>query len=193
MGKCPYQRVKYLQSDSATDKINSYINTGLVFDDIDFEIEIEASIVEVVQYSAILTNEQGGVNFVRISALVSSSDYVVVNINTRSNSSIQVNNKEKHKYKLEGKNNTLILDDEVFFLGEEERELNNPNPLIIFSPPNNYGNVQVYSFKYTKRNKTFMELIPVRIGDEGFMYDKVSGKLFGNAGTGKFILGPDIN
>ena len=36
-----------------------------------------------------------------------------------------------------------------------------------------------------------IELIPVRVGNVGYMYDKVSGKLFGNAGTGEFILGPD--
>lgn len=35
------------------------------------------------------------------------------------------------------------------------------------------------------------DLIPVRVGNIGYMYDKVSGKLFGNAGTGNFILGPD--
>lgn len=33
--------------------------------------------------------------------------------------------------------------------------------------------------------------IPVRVGQVGYMYDRVSGQLFGNAGTGQFILGPD--
>lgn len=37
-----------------------------------------------------------------------------------------------------------------------------------------------------------LDLIPVRIGTTGYMYDKVSGRLFGNAGTGEFILGPDV-
>ena len=37
-----------------------------------------------------------------------------------------------------------------------------------------------------------LHLIPVRKGNEGFLYDKVSGQLFGNEGTGNFILGPDI-
>jgi hypothetical protein len=36
-----------------------------------------------------------------------------------------------------------------------------------------------------------IDFIPVRIGNVGYMYDKVSGKLFGNTGTGNFILGPD--
>lgn len=35
------------------------------------------------------------------------------------------------------------------------------------------------------------DYIPVRVGTVGYMYDKVSGQLFGNAGTGEFILGPD--
>jgi hypothetical protein len=35
------------------------------------------------------------------------------------------------------------------------------------------------------------DFIPVRVGNVGYMYDKVSGQLFGNSGTGNFILGPD--
>jgi hypothetical protein len=34
-------------------------------------------------------------------------------------------------------------------------------------------------------------MIPVRIGTTGYMYDRVSGQLFGNAGTDDFILGND--
>ena len=36
------------------------------------------------------------------------------------------------------------------------------------------------------------DMIPVRIGQVGYMYDKVSGQLFENSGTGNFILGNDI-
>ena len=35
------------------------------------------------------------------------------------------------------------------------------------------------------------DFIPVRVGQVGYMYDKVSRQLFGNSGTGSFILGPD--
>ena len=37
------------------------------------------------------------------------------------------------------------------------------------------------------------DFIPVRVGQVGYMYDRVSGQLFGNAGTGAFIVGPDVN
>lgn len=41
-------------------------------------------------------------------------------------------------------------------------------------------------------NRVVRDFIPVRVGDVGYMYDRVSGKLFGNAGTGAFVLGADV-
>ena len=35
------------------------------------------------------------------------------------------------------------------------------------------------------------DFIPVRVGSLGYMYDRVSGQLFGNSGTGAFVIGPD--
>lgn len=47
------------------------------------------------------------------------------------------------------------------------------------------------AFIYNSNNDRILDLIPVRKGQVGYMYDKVSGQLFGNGGTGNFILGPD--
>lgn len=41
-------------------------------------------------------------------------------------------------------------------------------------------------------NTLVRDYIPVRKGTTGYLYDRVSGKLFGNAGSGDFILGPDV-
>lgn len=48
-----------------------------------------------------------------------------------------------------------------------------------------------YYVKIYENNTLILNLIPVRIGQIGYMYDKVSGQLFGNQGTGNFVLGPD--
>lgn len=56
---------------------------------------------------------------------------------------------------------------------------------------NNLG-AKLYLFKIEASGNTLLDMIPVRVGRVGYMYDKVSGQLFGNAGTGSFILGPDI-
>ena len=44
----------------------------------------------------------------------------------------------------------------------------------------------------TVEDETVLDLIPVRKDGVGYMYDRVSGKLYGNAAdSGAFILGPD--
>lgn len=51
----------------------------------------------------------------------------------------------------------------------------------------------LYYLKCYDQNGTLVrDFIPVRVGQIGYLYDKVSGKLFGNAGTGNFVCGPDI-
>lgn len=44
----------------------------------------------------------------------------------------------------------------------------------------------------TSTDKIVLDLIPVRVGNVGYMYDRVSRKLFGNTGTGDFAIGDDV-
>ena len=44
---------------------------------------------------------------------------------------------------------------------------------------------------YLSDGTTTLDLIPVRKDGVGYMYDKISGKLFGKEETGNFIIGPD--
>ena len=97
----------------------------------------------------------------------------------------------RHSYKIVGAD--LYIDD-VLFCGLSYSFSSNlvDTSLIIF----NHG-----SFDRSSNGKLYgvhitdgafeMDLIPVRVGQVGYMYDKVSGQLFGNAGTGAFGLGPD--
>ena len=49
----------------------------------------------------------------------------------------------------------------------------------------------LYACKIWKNDVVARNFIPVRKDGIGYMYDKVSGQLFGNVGTGDFILGSD--
>lgn len=51
---------------------------------------------------------------------------------------------------------------------------------------------RLYSAKLYVSSVLVFDGIPVRVGQVGYLYDKVSGQLFGNAGTGDFTLGNDI-
>ena len=51
---------------------------------------------------------------------------------------------------------------------------------------------KLYYFIATDNGVQIADLIPVRCGTTGYMYDRVSGQLFGNDGTGDFIVGADV-
>ena len=50
-----------------------------------------------------------------------------------------------------------------------------------------------YSFEIWDNNSLVRDLIPVRKGSVGYLYDRVTRKLFGNAGSGDFEVGPDVH
>ena len=54
------------------------------------------------------------------------------------------------------------------------------------------GTVKLRSFKIWDNGTLVRDFIPVRKGTVGYLYDRVSGKLFGNAGTGDFVVGQDV-
>ena len=56
----------------------------------------------------------------------------------------------------------------------------------------NKRTILIYGVKLFNENTLVRDFIPVRVGQVGYMYDRVSRKLFGNKGTGSFILGKDI-
>ena len=51
--------------------------------------------------------------------------------------------------------------------------------------------LRISFFKAWSNGDIIRDLIPIRKGNIGYMYDRVSGQLFGNQGTGYFVIGPD--
>lgn len=97
------------------------------------------------------------------------------------------------EFSIENNQMSLIIDNISF------TESINPNYstgydgcLQLFAHNSNYKSEgRIYSCKFYYNNTLIYDFIPVRIGQVGYMYDKVSGQLFGNSGTGSFVLGPD--
>lgn len=54
------------------------------------------------------------------------------------------------------------------------------------------GLMKIRTAKVIRGETLVINLISCRIGQVGYMYDTVSRQLFGNSGTGNFILGNDI-
>lgn len=54
------------------------------------------------------------------------------------------------------------------------------------------GSFKFVSARFVKSDSTVkVDIVPVRKGRVGYLYDKISNKLYGNNGTGSFTLGPD--
>ena len=70
-----------------------------------------------------------------------------------------------------------------------------PNTMLLFAWNQNgtiyCGKYKVSYLQIYSDGALARDMIPVRIGSEGAMYDRVSGQIFRNQGTGSFIYGPD--
>ena len=66
----------------------------------------------------------------------------------------------------------------------------------IFRGKDGYSEIKMYSMQIYDKGVSadgtlVRDFFPVRVGDVGYLYDRVSCQLFGNSGTGEFIIGPD--
>jgi len=75
--------------------------------------------------------------------------------------------------------------------------LNKNYPIRIFGGC--YGNalddlssIKLYRFSIIHGENLVRDFIPVRVGQVGYLYDKVDGGLYANSGTGSFLFGQDI-
>lgn len=68
-------------------------------------------------------------------------------------------------------------------------------PLYLFarneSPAGHFAKCKMKYLKIYESDVLIIDLIPIRIGQIGYMYDKISKQIFENVGTGNFVLGPD--
>lgn len=56
-----------------------------------------------------------------------------------------------------------------------------------------YSYANIYSCCISLNSEILADFIPVRRNGIGYLYDRISGKLFGNSGTGSFTYGNDVN
>lgn len=80
------------------------------------------------------------------------------------------------------------------------RQVNTTSSKTIFLFCRNTGSANLFNthirikkVTFIRNNKIIQELIPIRIGTVGCMYDKATKTIFSNANsTGAFIIGPDV-
>ena len=120
----------------------------------------------------------------------------------KQSASLQQDTKIFVKAKLDSINNTFVgeykYDSTQGSVGSGTLSIGtNTNPLYMFNDNRGGSNIQInhslaiYYMKIYDNGVIVRDFTPVRVGNVGYMYDTVSGQLFGNSGSGSFVLGPD--
>lgn len=89
---------------------------------------------------------------------------------------------------------TIDMNKSVLLINDKTYNLNSPLNVLntgVLRIGHNKVLLFYYYFQVYDNEQPIIDYNPVRIGNVGYMYDKVSCQLFGNNGTGNFILGPD--
>lgn len=181
--------VEYLESDG-----NSFIDTGLKASS---ELGIFAHIQNSQNVKAMLFGGGDGIINKEFAFLGYSSDETsqyrfgtsyIENAKLDADIIYEFDNTQSHNIMKVG-NLTYTAPDGTF-----ESSFN----LILFGVnrkdvPNKSTGVRIYDFKIYQNFTLVRDFIPVRIGNVGYMYDKVSKQLFANKGTGNFVLGNDVS
>lgn len=191
----PYDaEVEYLESTGT-----QYIDTGILIDGTGtFSFEVKTTLTDRSSSGSIIGTRESSSGYTRYKS------YNIFNMSTTQIRADLLGKKTVGDMKINTTANTLII---KFDTSTQSLTVNGVNkaasstnqscsyPFYLFSVNNgNTANIpqRLEYFKFVKNGNTIMHLIPVRVGTVGYMYDKISGTLFGNDGTGDFVLGNDI-
>lgn len=178
-------QVEYLESTGT-----QYIDTGIIIDESD-------SIVADVQF---IDNGSTTYNTIGESIDNDNSSYIFLRIRYgswyvrfgSSSTSKSSNRANYNRHLLELKKNSFSVDN---YLISQPNYVSMPQVSYILgrigSSTSFFG--RLFEFEIINQSDSNrIDLIPVRCGTTGYMYDRVSGTLFGNDGTGDFVLGADV-
>lgn len=192
----PYDaEVSYLASNS-----EAYIDTGISGNNNNLEITIKFLFTTFVAYGAIYGNYVAeGTNCNRL-ILNSSSGYGLVYINSVAggNGYNEISIRPNIPYSISVKRNSITINGTSYSPSNLASGTANNNNIALFNRsitnPNTTRNIglRIYSCQIRDNGVLVRDFIPVRVGQVGCLYDKISGELFENNGTGSFTLGNDI-
>lgn len=127
--------------------------------------------------------------------LSSNSRLSVRSNNTAKNSSRTPGTAGPHRYRISNATNTAYYDDSSIVTFTHNGASYQGASLYLLMRPSDTSTglkARIYSCTVKEGDTLLRNFIPVRKDGVGYLYDKVSGELFGNAGTGSFALGSDV-
>ena len=194
----PYQQVEYLQSNGS-----QYINTGYKLKAND-KVEVRVSMQGSGTYNGVFGARKNDYqhNAYALFGRFGSQNKFVYTRTGQEKSGDTISTNVIYDVTTQGSTCTIMQGDtlvQTLTTTGTVEDCVNPCGLFVLNTYNGadgfnkdtYGYMKIYSFKITdSNNNVVMDLIPVRDGTTGYMYDKVTGNLMTKSGT--FLYGADI-
>lgn len=190
---CPYQRVEYLEVGEESGEICSRTKDEL---ELSMDVDCYCSFLwngYSTDFSYLLLFAQKGDNNVNycLSRYATSTDRVIVSWgNNNYGYTHYIQQGIKYEISILPKEGKAKFNDSVLAIPSVGKSQS--GTFQIFPLTLNQVYARFYYLRLVKNNKIILDLIPVRIGNVGYIYDKVKGELLDNLGDGHYILGPDI-
>lgn len=193
-----YQPVEYLQSNGS-----QYINTGYILKAND-KVEVRVSMQGSGSYNGVFgarKNDYEHNAYALFGRFGSSNKFVYTRTGQEKSGNI-ISTNVIYDVTTQGSTCTIMQGDTLVQTLTNTGTIEdcvNPCGLFVLNTYNGadgfnkdtYGYMKIYSFKITdSNNNVVMDLIPVRDGTTGYMYDNVTGNLMTKSGT--FLYGADI-
>lgn len=126
--------------------------------------------------------------------LSSSSKLSVRSNNATTNSSKTPGTRGRHNYRISNSTNKYYYDSTSYNFTHNGTSYQGASLYLLMRPssPETGLKARIYSCTIKEGDTLLRDFIPVRKDGVGYLYDEVSGTLFGNAGTGNFTLGSDV-
>lgn len=196
--RLPYDaRVEYLQSDR-----NQYINTGIGVLNHVISTEIDFAATEVANDRWVFGNYNSQLGNNGNYLIGAYSGWNVYVYGTQYKPSL-AQDTARHTVKINVGTKTMF-DSMTLHTGNLKRvtSATSDSSIWLFASHKQYRTAhslasRIYSCVIHFDGMLVRDLVPVRFTNEqgqskGAMYDRVSGQLFANAGTGSFVIGPDL-
>lgn len=185
--------VEYLQSDGIAfiDLQNQIVSSTDI-------IEIEFKLIKSGNVTRGVFGARDSASSLNFSAIVGSTNNVIIDINNSNYSTYRVNSSQSGynnlcQLHMEQSNKKILYDNvQIVASTKSSDSFTTSGSAYLFSTNgiDANANIALYKFKWIRNSDILFDMIPVCKNGIGYLYDNVSGTLFGNANTqGLFTYG----
>lgn len=193
----PVFQVEYLESTGT-----QYIDTE-VYANLDTSVDVKFCFTEIFPDNAIISADSGNSasNSFTLEYFTNDSETIGIVFSVDGASAVAYKGTTERAlawFEVNASKRGLVINNVFYPSQYQPSNFTSNYSLFIFAygrrgVPIIFGKSRITYLKIYNKGTLIRDFIPVRVGSVGYFYDRVSKRLFGNKGTGNFVLGQDVD